>query len=394
MPVVSDYTALLSGSTWNGDDVSGRPAFLTFSFETAPASYLTAEFSTSFLGSFQAFTPAEQAIARDALQQWAAASGLVLFEVPAGQGDIRFASYEFDLGPEDTQDSAGFGYYPLVAVSPTGAYASRFGGDIFIDIGWADFEVVSHEIGHALGLKHPFEDDDGLPTLDPAIDNAAHTVMTYTYSSTPVTTLGTLDLDAIRYLYGTQAQDGTQVASWSWNATTYVLTQGGSSASETIMGVGVSDVMSGGGGDDHLVGGAGTDRLDGEVGDDVVDGNYGNDTINGGPGDDILWGDEDNDSVTGGSGNDSVDGGTGFDTLSGGVGDDALYTWSRSVVADGGDGDDALVVLAPVGASFNFNFAELSAGGGSVTNIETIVYYGDVLSDTMVGGALVDVLIG
>jgi hypothetical protein len=38
MPVVSDYTALLSGDYWNGVEVTGTPVIVTFSFPTfAPA---------------------------------------------------------------------------------------------------------------------------------------------------------------------------------------------------------------------------------------------------------------------------------------------------------------------------------------------------------------------
>jgi len=42
------------------------------------------------------------------------------------------------------------------------------GGDIFIGAGQANFKVLAHEIGHALGLKHPFEGD---LTLARAVDD-------------------------------------------------------------------------------------------------------------------------------------------------------------------------------------------------------------------------------
>ena len=35
MPVVSDYTALLSGSYWGGIEVTSTPTIVTFSFPTA-----------------------------------------------------------------------------------------------------------------------------------------------------------------------------------------------------------------------------------------------------------------------------------------------------------------------------------------------------------------------
>ena len=44
MPVVSDFTALLSGSYWNGIEVTGAPVIVTYSFPTAlPACDVGAE---------------------------------------------------------------------------------------------------------------------------------------------------------------------------------------------------------------------------------------------------------------------------------------------------------------------------------------------------------------
>jgi hypothetical protein len=39
MTVVTDYTALLSGSYWNGIEVTGNPVIVTYSFPTSLASY-------------------------------------------------------------------------------------------------------------------------------------------------------------------------------------------------------------------------------------------------------------------------------------------------------------------------------------------------------------------
>lgn len=68
-----------------------------------------------------------------------------------------------------------------------------------------------HEIGHALGLKHPFEDSyyNGT-TLDPAYDSRSYTIMSYsalagndyTYFSYEPTTPMVLDIAAIQQLHG------------------------------------------------------------------------------------------------------------------------------------------------------------------------------------------------
>lgn len=96
----------------------------------------------------------------------------------------------------------------------------RFGNPAFL--------TVIHELGHALGLKHPFnvldpEDDwagaENLAVLSDALDTEAWTVMSYTDPGKdgiePWYTEGTsyyapLDLLALNYLYGTDGLNGIE----------------------------------------------------------------------------------------------------------------------------------------------------------------------------------------
>jgi hypothetical protein len=59
-----------------------------------------------------------------------------------------------------------------------------------------------HEIGHAMGLKHPHED---APLLPEQLDNTTSTVMTYNFAGSPAATAMPLDIKALQYLYGSRS---------------------------------------------------------------------------------------------------------------------------------------------------------------------------------------------
>jgi hypothetical protein len=63
------------------------------------------------------------------------------------------------------------------------------------------YATILHEVGHALGLKHPFE---GSPTLKTGFDNESFTIMSYTPSPSGghPSTYGPIDLAALDWLYG------------------------------------------------------------------------------------------------------------------------------------------------------------------------------------------------
>ncbi len=155
----------------------------------------------------------------------------------------------------------------------------------------ANVYLLLHEIGHALGFKHPF---DGNPTLPKSLDNHANTIMSYTGNYPNV--LGRFDKEAVAAVYGGAATDGASLTSWTFDVQRDVLTRIGSRSDDKIYGVSVSDVMDGRGGADLLAGFRGDDRLTGGNGRDTIFGGDGADRISGGGGRDDLYGEAGNDS--------------------------------------------------------------------------------------------------
>jgi serralysin len=162
-----------------------------------------------------------------AIETWDALVTLEMSQVldlGSAQGTIRIAFT--DAADYADDDTAAYAYSP----PPPGQTAAAFEGDIWLDdeyiaddfaVGGFLYETLLHEIGHALGLKHPFE---GTP-LPAEFDNTRYTVMSYTdfadstrwyfegqngslsaisYSVQPASPMP-LDIIAIQGLYGASA---------------------------------------------------------------------------------------------------------------------------------------------------------------------------------------------
>lgn len=261
-------TLILSDSyTWNGG--SHQPSLVTYSFANAANG---PNGTTAPSTPWAPFSDAQQAAARQALDSWGSVSGVHFVEVPdTAQGagiDLRFQLTRLGDG------YAGLTYYPQV-------------GDVSLSIdlysndalarGSYGYLVLLHEIGHGLGLKHPF---DNSPTLPAAQDNFDTTVMSYPKQgfATPDSLRGA-DIEAIQYLYGTQQDEDNFPIHWSWDAALGAIRHQGNDTSQTIEGTALRDVILGQGGDDILLGHEGNDVLYGGTGSNRVNGGSGIDTL-------------------------------------------------------------------------------------------------------------------
>lgn len=304
-------------------------------------------------------------------------------------------------GEDDPDLNVGKVTIPGTTIGLGGNAISFFGDDIDTWDGFVVYDntldlsleeqqsLLFHELGHALGLKHPFSD----PTLPAAQENNKFTVMSY--DDNPDTGLRgdafmLYDVFALQDIWGAAPNNGgNTVYTGPRNDTVDVIwDSGGRDALKANAGDGAvrldlregkfsefgsyDDVVIaygtkienafGGGGNDRLIGNALRNKLVGKGGEDVILGKKGNDVMKGGGGDDTLKGGPGRDRIDGQKGNDTLIGNGGNDTFifRKGGGDDRIKGFVDDAdtlkIVGHGSKSEVLDMASNVGGNVVFDF--------------------------------------
>ena len=316
--LVNDVTRL------NGHAAKGAPVLVSFSFASGPR--------LAEPGAVPADRTLKSAV-RAAVAEAERAAGVRFVEVEPGADPMMSFHYN---GDRDGWSWATLPRGDVVDASVTTSVAMNRGyGDY--EPGSGGFQVLLHEIGHAMGLKHPH---DGATRLPRALDNTNNTLMSYNWRGPDKAEYQALDRAALKALYGPPgALDGVSVL---WDGGDDVLTVRGTARGDTIVATNDSVVMHGGDGRDHLVGRGADDTLHGGDGADRLRGFDGADALLGGGRSDRLWGGWHDDRLIGEGGHDRLFGEEGRDLLRGGLGRDTLSGGPDADRLLGGGGADRL----------------------------------------------------
>lgn len=360
--------ALLPGSAPGFLPLLGGSKTMYYAFPTAVPSY----FSADDRSGFQAFNASQKAFVKTALAYISSIIDIQFVETanPNAPNVIAFVD-------NVQESSAGYAYYP---------YDQYIGSDVLLDsyssnLAPADGSYSAltyiHEIGHALGLKHPFSHVDATgesgeaPFLSDAEDSTQWTVMSYTSREQEYhLRYSPFDIAALQYLYGPSTQKQTDdIYTLHADSTNFIWDGGGADTIDgSALTQGMTLYLTAGyrgyiGTQSSLVSSAGQvtvnfgttiENAKGGAGSDIIVGNVASNHLYGGAGDDTL---------TGGVGDDTLDGGTGIDT--------AVFSGTRSNF-----------ILANTGTAASYIAIDRVAteGWDTLTGIEKISFTGSMVT--------------
>ena len=339
-----------------------------YSFPATPPSYL----SGTYTNGYTAFSSIQIARTEEALRYIES-----IIDVRFVQTTNAAAPNVLSFASNIQNGSGGYAFLPSTSFSGSDVFLNNQSSNSTLEDGTSGALTLIHEVGHALGLRHPFDEPDVSgrvqppPYLQGDEDNTVWSLMSYNRQPEQyVLRFSPLDIAALQYLYGvsTTARSSNDIYAvssaetnfiWDGNGidsidasglgqgATIYLTPGywgyvGSSSASTITSAGqitvnfgtVIENLIGSGHADFLYGNASSNQVQGGGGSDRIEGWEGDDRIEGGDGNDTLYGG----ALTALSGN------TGADTLEGGAGNDMLVADGGGDLMQGGAGDDVILV--------------------------------------------------
>jgi hypothetical protein len=265
MATVSDLTvtpvtglthidALLDkGPDWNFLTLNGSPAYTlyyTFSIQSGNENGQTGQ---------EAFTASQQQAARSAFKYISDLTGIQFAETAVG------TSANIHLCNVNLQGSNVTGlcsWYSSYGTDSSGKFYYDADAYVYLDnvewysqnrnllAGTDGYETLLHELGHALGLKHPFDQDgDNKVTLPASLDNTNNTLMSYTDVGAPHSTYSPYDIAALNWLYGGDGLRGALGIN-SDNGGRYLT---GTTTNDKLESLGGNDMIDGGLGTDTAV---------------------------------------------------------------------------------------------------------------------------------------------